>query len=67
MLELAQGWKVMEDGTRLEVVERRLTMGEVVKASEEGRVRKKAVAVAVAGGGGADLLLYTAVQAFPIM
>lgn len=38
VLELAQGWKVMEDGTRLEVVERRLTMGEVVKAFEEGRL-----------------------------
>eukprot|EP00904_Undaria_pinnatifida_P004435 jgi/Undpi1/13993/HiC_scaffold_9.g03644.m1 len=38
VLELAKGWKVMEDGARLDVVERRLTMGEVVKASEEGRL-----------------------------
>ncbi|CAN0022908.1 unnamed protein product [Scytosiphon promiscuus] len=38
VLELARDWGSLEDGVPLEVCERRLTMKEVVKASEEGRL-----------------------------
>eukprot|EP00903_Cladosiphon_okamuranus_P020178 g18522.t1 len=38
VLELARGWETLENGVPLEVVERRLAMGEVVKASNEGRL-----------------------------
>lgn len=41
VLELAREWRELEGGVPLEVCERRLTMGEVVKASREGRVRMK--------------------------
>ncbi|CAM9344898.1 unnamed protein product [Ectocarpus sp. 12 AP-2014] len=38
VLELAREWRELEGGIPLEVCERRLTMGEVVKASREGRL-----------------------------
>eukprot|EP00752_Nemacystus_decipiens_P002932 g2727.t1 len=38
VLELASEWGTLEDGVPLEVNERYLTMGEVVKASQEGRL-----------------------------
>ncbi|CAM9707854.1 unnamed protein product, partial [Hapterophycus canaliculatus] len=38
VLELAREWGSLEGGVPLEVSERRLTMGEVVQASDEGRV-----------------------------
>lgn len=41
VLELAREWAALEGGVALEVNERRLTMGEVVKASGEGRVRDR--------------------------
>lgn len=39
VLELAREWKTLEGGVPLEVTERRLTMGEIVRAAKEGRVR----------------------------
>lgn len=39
VLELAREWQILEGDVPLEVSERRLTMGEIVRASKEGRVR----------------------------
>lgn len=43
VLELAREWEALEGGEALEVVERRLAMGEIVKASDEGRVSKLSI------------------------
>lgn len=38
VLELAKEWQTLEGGVRLEVSERRLTMGEIAKTAKEGRL-----------------------------
>ncbi|CAM9204413.1 unnamed protein product [Ascophyllum nodosum] len=38
VLELAREWQTLDGGARLEVSERRLTMGEVVRSAKEGRL-----------------------------
>lgn len=55
VLELAQEWQTLEGGVGLEVSERRLKMAEVVKASEEGRVRERTRCGII---GGNDLTAY---------